>query len=442
MTGRIIHPSFDLQRDFVVFSFVERVIDGDGKSNLNTLRVIRIKGRRAVLRGHGPTITVASCQFVVDTEYNNPPYLEDQWSRADIEDFLRLPTALPGCDLYRLLVEAFHRHLDLGEHGAYVVLALYPVLSFVYLAFPAVPFLLFLGPKATGKSQALDTLSKLCRCGHKSRPSPTALGDLIAGQRAIPLIDQANDLQGELLQNAIDSYRKGASRTVTNIDNRGMPHRFEIFGPKVFAAHAFDDDLRDRCIQIAMLPAVRTVEPLLADDKRLDELRHHLYRFTTQNFWRLSETTAYTKRDELGERLSLSGRELELWWPYEVLFEWLDVPEEDREAGRSFYRASIPSTKAELDDCANDVLRALQTLSREERSLEVSSDELLKAIKATGGTGYGASRIGSRLRDLGLVLDKRRIRSGGQRVMVWTINVDRLQHQLAAWGLLDAMTEP
>ena len=438
-----VHPAFEFRKNLVVVSFRESFIEGT-KVKERIVRVFRTTRGKTGLEErderNSANLRIGTRNYVVDQRYANPPYLEDQWDRDDIDDFLETRSAPESASLYAKLRKAIERHVDLAEAGAYVILSLFAVLSFVYPAFAAVAFLLLLGPKNTGKSQTLDTLAQLCRCGHKSRPSPTVLGDLIEGQRAIPIIDQANQLNPELRQIAIDSYRSRAARTVTDVENRARPHRFETFGPKVFAAHrSFDADLADRCIQINMAPATREVEPILADDDRLHRLRWQLYRFTLLNFRDLFRIMERLKRKEVGNNLGLKARELELWWPYEVLFEWLSVPQEDRDAAREFYKASLPSTKAELDEGVATLMRALYRLSGEAtEAFEVQSDEVASEMRQIAETGFREHWIGTELKAQGLVLAKRRERTNGRKVTVYRINTERLRDRLRAWNLLES----
>jgi len=438
----LLHPAFELTPDLIVFTFRENVVS-EGRISTRKVRVLRDQDSVCVDTSEAPVIRIGGMDAIFHSRYEYPPMLDDQWSRVDLDEFLRTRTALAPSSIYAELVAAFQRHSDLKEHGAYVVAATWVALTFVYPAFPAVPFLLFLGPKATGKSQTLDVLANLCRCGHKSRPRPAALGDLIESQRAIPIIDQANSLDSELLQIAIDSYRRGASRTVTDVDNRGQPHRFETFGPKVFAAHErFDDDLADRCIQFTMAPATREIEPILADDDRLQRLRWEMYKFTLKHHPDLFEAMGRRKRDIVGRELEFGGRDLELWWPFEVLFEWLTVPDLDREDARRFFNASLNSTKAELDEKTRALLLALAVLAKDSvGDFEARSDEVAGGIKAILGTGVDESWIGSSLKDLGLALKKRRTRCNGRRLMVWKISASSLRHLLVAWKLLDGEVE-
>lgn len=432
---RVLHPAFELRRDFLLLRFQEDVPKGD-KIVTRKLCLVQDESGFRVELTDDRKLEINGESFLIDDRYDSPPYLKDEWSRQDLEDFRRHEGAPEGHWLFQQLVNAVKRHVDMADPGAYVVLATWAALTFVYPPFSAVPFLLLLGAKGTGKSQTLDVLRRLCRCGQKTRSTPAAVGDMIASQRATLLLDQANRLKPELKEILTDSYRQGAARTVVDETKRGNPHRFETFGPKAFAAHKnFNRDLLDRCIQIPTAPATRDVEPISSEDRRLDLLRWQLYRFTVKNYRELFATSAFQLREALGEELDLKGRELELWWPFEAVFEWLDVPEADRETAREFYRSSITSTKAELDDTTEAILRSLQVVLDQNGDGKVRSDELAEWVEIDLDRTINPGRLGKRLHELGLVRDSRRVRTEEGRPTEWTINQEGLKKQLQAWKL-------
>ena len=354
----------------------------------------------------------------------------------DLNRFIANPVALAGPDLYRLMLRAVQRHVDLPELGAQVILVAWAALSCIYPAFPAVPFLFLVGEKGTGKSHVLDMLAQLCRCGHKSRGTPAALGDMIQSQRAIWMLDQAGGYQPDMLQDLIDSYKAGASRTVVDKHKRGVPHRFSTYAPKAFAAHTiFDMDLADRCIPIVMSPSRHELEPILAHDQRLHQLRKALYRYTLRHSPTLFTLPTYTDRAAVGAKHGFLGRTWELFWPLEVACEWLGVPEEHRDAARDFYRKSIPSVKAELDPVKREVLAALmERCSGVSADFPVQSDELERRVrKELPDELVDTTKLGRMLDGFGLVVKRDRPRVNGKRVTSWTINKARLEDQAKSW---------
>jgi hypothetical protein len=436
----IVHPAFDLRPDLVLFGFTETKVDEQSRKACDSqFRLLSVAGQKPhEVEGKAPSVKIGEREAILDLRFDSPASLENQWSRQDLDAFLSAPSCIPGPALYASLKAAIHRHIDLMDEGAEVILAVWPLLSFTYSAFPAVPFILLLGPKSTGKTQALTVLEKLCRNGHGSKGTAASMGDLIQSRRATWLIDQANKLPEDMLQDLTDSYKLGSKRTVANEKKRGHPHEFDTYAPKAFAAHKeFDEDLLDRCIQIEMAPAIRTMEPLLASDQRLDHIRHQLYRAVALEGPSLFKSGIFLERKDAGRALHLSDREWELWWPYEVLFDWLQVPVEDREKARAFYRASIPSTKAELPERDRAVLETLKTASAATSGpLAVTADDL-NLQRETSDLYIPPSHVGQIIKNHGLAEEKRRVRVSNKKVTQWVINRRKLQTLCERWRLGD-----
>lgn len=435
-TRKPVHPAYEFGPDGVVMRFTEDQLADDGVTERKVRLIATAEGVK-VEETDERAVKLDENTRVIDARYDYPPPLSREWPREDLDGFRRGRTAPAPSKLAAEMTEAVQRHLDLDDQGAAVILVGWVVLSFVYPALPAVPFLLLIGGKGSGKTQALDLVQKLCRCGHKSRGTAAALGDLIASQRAVWLIDQANKLFGDLLQDLIDSYKAGATRTVTNPDVRGKTHCFPTYGPKAFAAHKeFDDDLRDRCIQIAMSPSEREVEPILAEDNRLDQLRWQLYRFAAKRYREFFDTRAYREREALGAELGFGGRAWELWWPMELVFDWLDVPEIDRTAARLFYRSQLPNVKAELDPLRAELLRVLMGIDDgESDSFDAYSSELGRWVNSglDPSEQVRPAKIGIALRDLSLLLDSDRGTWKGEKVTRWKINAVKLRSLAARY---------
>lgn len=438
-----IHPSLEVTRELLLFGFQEERItneDEEESHNVRLLSLVASANELEVKEIDDRVFEVGEHRYVIPSRYDHPPLLEQQWSRGDLNDFVENPSAESGPDLYRELRRAVHRHIDFEEEAAEILVSLYPAISFVFPAFPAVPFLLFLGPKETGKSQALDVLSRLCHCGHKSRATAASIGDLVESQRATLLLDQADGLGEDRRDLLTDSYRAGSRRTVTNEEQRGQPHSFRIYSPKVFAAHGnFDEDLLDRCIQIPMSPAARHVEPLLADDDRLDAVRHQLYRYAALHFPGLFNTEALANSDGLSDEMELANRSWELFRPFACMFEWLDVPEGDRRLALAYFRESLPNTLAELPREREAVLRVLAGRNYQGREpLKVRSPELERAVNDEMGVDrqIDRSELGRILSDFSLVRERSRPRVPEEgRVTEWAINRQRLHRTLERWNL-------
>ena len=428
---QVLHAALDYRLELALFGFSRAVRDSNGAPTKKSEAIHLVSG--------SPDFEVGSTRFVLDTRFDNPPELEYQWPERDFEDFIAQPAAPSGRQLYEQLAAALRRHCDFVDEGAYPVLAAWVLLTYCFPAFPAVPFILFIGPKETGKSVALDVLDSLCRCGHRSSATAAALGDLIQSQRITWLIDQADVLGHQLLNDLVASYQYNARRTVVDEKNRGKPHTFSMFAPKAFAVHeGFGHDLLDRCIQIPTAPAARSMEPLLAHDSGLRELRTQLYRFALANHQRLFMLDAFRNRKSVGQTLGFDQRCLELWWPIECMMEWLDVPDADCEAARTLYRRSIRSSRAELPADQRAVLMALPLMGDSDSdSLTVFSNDFKRDVgrHCHWDEQPDEAHVGRLLGRMGLLVDKDRKPHPKTKLKTtrWTIDLVRAREQARRW---------
>jgi len=392
--SQLLHPAIDVQGDLLGYGF--RTAGGNVHVVSEGGKIVGSSDLRAQLGDR-------TVQW--EQRKGSLVRLDDQWNRDDLRQFLAAPAALSGRALYDKHRAAWQIHVDLDHPGKYVILVCWGLMTYVYPTFSSLPFLHFLGPKGTGKSQSLDLLAALSRDGYKSRATAAVVGDLIESRRVTLLFDQANSMSPEHVDLFADSYRAGARRTIVNMDKRGVPYEFETFGPKTFAGiQPLDPDLADRTILITTTPASRTLEPVGSHDPIFADLRAQSYRWALVNYWRLVPVV-----EMLGSNSQLAasvytalhshrGRQRDLWLPIEVMMEMLEVPEEDRVEARDYYQRSQTSTKAELPADTVDLLLVLAGLVGEKSTVSVSSADLLRRLP-----GWTAIKLGKRLKSLALL---------------------------------------
>jgi len=285
--SQLLHPAIDVQGDLLGYGF--RTAGGNVHVVSEGGKIVGSSDLRAQLGDR-------TVQW--EQRKGSLVRLDDQWNRDDLRQFLAAPAALSGRALYDKHRAAWQIHVDLDHPGKYVILVCWGLMTYVYPTFSSLPFLHFLGPKGTGKSQSLDLLAALSRDGYKSRATAAVVGDLIESRRVTLLFDQANSMSPEHVDLFADSYRAGARRTIVNMDKRGVPYEFETFGPKTFAGiQPLDPDLADRTILITTTPASRTLEPVGSHDPIFADLRAQSYRWALVNYWslcRLSKCSAAT----------------------------------------------------------------------------------------------------------------------------------------------------
>jgi hypothetical protein len=413
---QLLHPAFDLRDGVLSYGFSVEKSDG-GQVTREQFHVVSVDGGVGIVDDSRRELAGTTLRY--RETVGNLPLVDSQWSREDLAAFIKQPIAPFGSELYTRLVAKWREHVEFDHPGKYVIAVCWGLMTYVYLLFPSLPFLHFLGPQGTGKSQALDVLQQLVRLGHKSRATAPATGDLIQTQRVTLLLDQADNLDAAMVDLLTDSYRRGARRTIVDKDKRGQPLEFETFGPKALAGTRYlPEDLADRTILVTTSPARRNLAPVSTEDPDFRELRAASYRWALLNFWLVEAVVEVLQAADnsplvnaLYPTLSLySGRQADLWLPIEALMDALNVPDGDRAAARDYYQRSQAATKAELpeDDIALVMLLAEQV--GEESLVEITSSELLERLNARRAgedfepvTVWTWQKLGKRLKGLGVV---------------------------------------
>lgn len=432
--SQFLHPAFDIQGDLLSYGFRTtggnvHVLNDAGKIIASTEQHVQLRDR--------------SVQY-------QPPQgplarLDDQWSRDDLRQFIESPVALSAAELYDKLQAAWRKHVDLDHPGKYVILVCWGLMTYVYLAFSSVPFLHLLGPKSTGKSQALDLLAALSRDGYKSRATSAVVGDLIQSRRITLLFDQANSMSPEHIDIFADSYRAGSRRTIVDMNKRGEPHEFETFGPKAFAGiQTLDPDLADRTILVTTTPAARTLEPVVLGDPQLGELRAQSYRWALMNCWKLlavAEALSNNSPVVAAEYAVLHGhrgRQRDLWLPVEVMMEVLQVPHEHREAARDYYDRSQTATKAEVREDDAELVRVLRELVADQNTVETTSRQLLRQLTSgdqfdPDDQSWSPQKLGVALKRLNVLRKSERSKARDERQYI--IDGEAVRSLAARYGL-------
>lgn len=192
--------------------------------------------------------------------------------------------------------------------------------------------------------------------------SVASLADSIDGVRGTFLNDQAEELSNkkntEILGILSDSYTiGGGKRRIVNMSNKGRRIiEFETFGPKAFASiKEIDSDLRDRCIEITMLRAIKEYPYPDAYLPIWNDLRDRLYRLLFTRWHRVRELYQETGKD-------VSHRVKELWRPLESILQLENVPSEEMKEIKGFFLESMQETQNELSEYEIKLFETLQEI--------------------------------------------------------------------------------
>jgi hypothetical protein len=162
------------------------------------------------------------------------------------------------------------KYVDLGHPYDYVA-ASYVLLSWVYDAFTALPYLHLVGDIASGKSRALTALGNLVRLGTFANGAitPAVIFRILERYRGTLVLDEADfdrsAVWPEILKILNSGYHLGFP--VLRMERVGKafePRAYRVFGPKLIASRKpFPDDaLISRCIVIPMRATRRQDIPL------------------------------------------------------------------------------------------------------------------------------------------------------------------------------------
>jgi len=182
----------------------------------------------------------------------------------------------------------FERHLDVPDERLFDVYSAFVLATYRLEDWTVVPYLMFLGPLASGKTRALECLHRLCyRAIMAGSISAAALFRSVEAWHPTLLLDETEIytkdqfMEVRALLNA--GYRKGqyAIRIVGSEQGTPKIGLFDVFGFKALAGtKALVGTLQSRCIVTNMSKATKPINVFI-DEEWAERLRNQLimYRF-------------------------------------------------------------------------------------------------------------------------------------------------------------------
>lgn len=187
-------------------------------------------------------------------EVSLQPFWVDKWQSGEIDEKETSP--------FQVIqeIEGFIRKCYYLEESTTKVLALWIYSTYYYMLFKSgFPYLMFTGPKGTGKS-TLDMIVYLLSLNAKLAldMSESALYRSVTFEGGTFILDEVEhladkknvDVNGyaKILKGG---YSEGAAVYRTNMDKGGATEKFSVFGPKVISnINGIDDVIADRCIYV------------------------------------------------------------------------------------------------------------------------------------------------------------------------------------------------
>lgn len=459
--SRIVRPELFITPEVSGLTVAEPVIADGRPAGRWQLRLIWRDGRRQ---------SVALCDSIELSEgarlwiYPRPsepsPNFGAGWSAGARRAWVHGTEAPDLADVFRRLCEGISRFVDLPEAeaaGITATLALWAMLTYVFPAWPAVPYLYIGGPLGSGKTRVFEILSRLVfRPLTSSNMTAAALFRTLHDRGGTLLMDEAERLRettpdaGELRSILLAGYKRGGK--ATRLEPSGDSFKtieFDCYGPKAIACiGGLPPALMSRSIPIIMF---RAAPGSLKPRQRVDSepelwagLRDDLHALALGPLGLIALQLA-----EQSDVCSLGGRDYELWQPLMALASAID------DAGAAGLLALVQEhanrvTETAQDDQTPDADELLLKLLAEavQDSVRLSpptpSEILAKAQQAEPESfkRWTARGVSVHLKRYGITANK----SGGQRLYrdVTVADLLRIQrHYSIDLGLIDtAGTDP
>jgi hypothetical protein len=258
------------------------------------------------------------------------------WSEGARRDWLAGKTAPKPADLFRRIRERIEYYIELpvGEaEGIADTLSLWVLLTYVYQAWDAVPYLYLAGAAGSGKTRVFDVLQRLAfRPLQSSNMTAPCLFRTLHNDGGTLVLDEAERLRSEapeaseLLSILLAGYRRGgrATRLEKYGDGSFKPASFDVFGPKAVACIVgLPPALAGRCITVRMFkadPASPKPKRRLGEDPTWPALCDDLHALALEHGATWLELSRASDLCPAG----LSNRHFELWQPLFALASFVE----------------------------------------------------------------------------------------------------------------------
>jgi len=259
------------------------------------------------------------------------------WSAESRKRWLEGEPAPNAAELFKRLAERFAYFLDLPKQhapGITTTLVCWSMLTYLYHAWPAVPYLYIGGPLGSGKSRVFEILSRLVfRPLGSSNMTAATLYRTLHARGGTLLLDEAERLKqardpdvGEILSMLLAGYKRGGSAMrLEPVGDSFRPVTFDVFGPKGLACIAgLPPALASRAIAITMFRAPpgspKPKRRIDGDPAGWQRLRDDLHVVA------LEHGPAWLKLADRSDVVpcGLSGRDFELWQPLLAIASFLE----------------------------------------------------------------------------------------------------------------------
>ena len=416
----ILHPSLDIREFIACVSFRQRVVRNGKVSDID---IYFLSIEDDILVTTKDTVEVQDKHLIFEKKL----LPTDTVNIEQLKEWTQNPTPPDAHVIFDTLKATLRFYIELPEYS-YGLLAAWIIGTYFHRAFPCYPYIAFLGPKETGKSNTLECLKNLCFNSEKAKLTLASLCDTADSLRGTILIDQAHNLEGELKEILVDGYKKGGGkRRVIDISNSGRKViEFDSFCPKVFASlEPLPDDLADRTFTINMAPASKIYPSPSASKRDWKQIRTDMVKLMLTTYWEVNSLI-----DEMVE--SEGNRFGELWLPIGAILKLVEADEDEISEIKQYCERQHSLVKYELGDWDYILVEIVVNLENE----EISAEKLLSMVRQEIPGTFddkkpGNPWLGKAMKRLGLLKEKQG--SKHQRI-IYIVNIEQAKKLLGGNG--------
>lgn len=331
---KIFHPSLDIKDGILVLGFRIK----KDKDKETDLFIIQTK------EGFSCTEELEFKEneqyFSIDKKKRLLAKLSKRWSADQVNIFIEsisnpLSRKINEKELYSKIKDNLKKYIELEQESDYSILTAWIIGTYFFPIFSAYPYIHIKAPKGSGKSQCLNFLNQTAFNAVKARASLPALRDTVDSLRGSYLMDQADALcrnnMEDFLDILTDSYKRGGGdirKMIANKNNWNL-EEFQAYSPKAFASiRELPEDLRDRCIVVPLIRSNKNYPQINEEEKVWREIRGDLY-ILLINQYKFFDLTYKLKTADYKQTNEIFGRKLELWIPIETVLRSVFVEEDE-----------------------------------------------------------------------------------------------------------------
>ncbi len=382
--NKTFHPSLDIKDDVLVLGFRIKK-EKDKESDL-----FFIKTNDGYITAEQPEFTHDKQTFSIEKKKRVLSKLSQKWGSDNlnkfIEDLANPLSKFSEIELYQRIKDSLKKHIELEQESDYTILTAWTIGTYFFPIFSAYPYIHIKAPKGSGKSQCLNLLNQTAFNAVKARASLPVLRDTVDALRGTYLMDQADALHRNNMEDFLDiltdSYKRAGGSVRKMVANKKgwEMEEFEAYSPKVFASiRELPEDLRDRCIVIPLIRSSKNYPPINEEDVVWKDIRHELYSLLVRQFVYVSQTYFF-KGVEYKNSNEILGRPLELWLPIESILKSVFVGDVEIELAKNRFLSRNQFASYQTSEIEVAVIETIILLMKDKEEIVLRPKEIALEI--------------------------------------------------------------